>query len=146
MPLVEVQLLLFYTSVGLGVGKKTEVMTDKQWKPHIASWQTKEEGDVGSLASFDCKVPGFGCIFAHAHGWLEGWGGDSKDTEEGTGWGEKESRRANIPKRTKPTTSGEPQRDRNPGKNSCDRARWAKRANWLQARDTSRTLVVLLQR
>ena len=80
---------------------------------------------------------------------MGGWGGgrgDSKDTEEGTGWGEKESRRANIPKRTKPTTSGEPQRDRNPGKNSCDRARWAKRANWLQARDTSRTLVVLLQR
>lgn len=72
MPLVEVQLLLFYTSMGLGVGKKTEVMTDTQWKPHIASWQTKEEGDVGSSASFDCEVPGFGCIFAHAHGW---WGG-----------------------------------------------------------------------
>lgn len=119
-------------------------MTDTQWKPHIASWQTKEEGDVGSSASFDCKVPGFGCIFAHAHGWWRKR--DSKDTEEGTGWGEKESRRPNIPKRTKPTTSGEPQRDRSPGKNSCDRAGWAKRANLLQARDTSRTVVVLLQR
>lgn len=50
------------------------MMTDTQWKPHIASWQTKEEGDVGSSASFDCKVPGFGCIFAHAHGWWEGRG------------------------------------------------------------------------
>lgn len=71
---------------------------------------------------------------------------DSKDTEEGTGWGEKESRRPNIPKRTNPTTSGETQRDRSPGKNSCDRAGWAKRANLLQAWDTSRTVVVLLQR
>lgn len=71
MPSVEVQRLLFYTSMRLGVGKKTEVMTDTQWKPHTTSWQTKEEGDVGSSASFDCKVPGFGCIFAHAHGWWE---------------------------------------------------------------------------
>lgn len=27
---------------------------------------------MGSLASTDCKVPGFSCVFAHAHGWWEG--------------------------------------------------------------------------
>lgn len=77
---------------------------------------------------------------------MVGGKGDSKDTEEGIRWGEKENRRANIPKRTKPAMSGEPQRDRNLGSNSCDRAGWAKRANLIQAWDTSRTVVVLLQR
>lgn len=72
--------------------------------------------------------------------------GHGKDTEEGMGWGKKESRRVSIPKRTKPTTSGEPQRDRDPGKNSHVGAGWAKRVNLLQAWDTSRTVVVLLQR
>lgn len=48
-------------------------MTDTQWKPHIISWQT-EERDVGNSASFDCRVPGFSFIFAHAHGWWEGSG------------------------------------------------------------------------
>lgn len=47
--------------------------------------------------------------------------GDSKDTKEGAQWDEKESRRAEISKRTKPTISGEPQRDRNPGKNPVTR-------------------------
>lgn len=63
----EVQ-LLFYTGMRLRLGKKDKgVMTDTQRKPPIVSWQT--EGDVESSASFDCKVPGFGCIFAHAYGW-----------------------------------------------------------------------------
>ena len=70
--------------------------------------------------------------------------GDSKDTKGCTGWDEKESRRANISKQTKPTISGEPQI--NPGNNSCDTDEWAKRVNLLQAWDTSRTVVVLLQR
>lgn len=57
----------------IGVREKDkEVTRDTQWKPHIISWQTKEGGDVGSSASFDCKVPGFRCISAHAHGWWEG--------------------------------------------------------------------------
>lgn len=98
MPLVEVQLLLLlYTSMRSGLGKKDkEVMTDTQWKPHIVSWQT-EEGDVGSSASFDCKVPGFSCTFAHAHEWWEGRG-IAKTHRRGYRVGEKESRRANTPK------------------------------------------------
>lgn len=69
MPLVEVQLLLLDTwTMRLGQEEDKEVMTDTQMEPHIVSWQTKE-GDVGSLASTDCTVPGFSCIFARAHRW-----------------------------------------------------------------------------
>lgn len=81
-------------------------------------------------------------LLMHMGGRREG----GQQREEGIRWGEKENRRADIPKRTKPAMSGEPQRDRNLGSNSCDRAGWAKRANLIQAWDTSRTVVVLLQR
>lgn len=65
---------------------------------------------------------------------MAGGKGDSKDAKRGhTQWDEKESRRAEISKRRKPTLSGEPRRDGNPGSNPGDTGRWAKRANLLQA-------------
>lgn len=70
--------------------------------------------------------------------------GDSKDTKEGTQWDEKESRRADISKRIKPTISGEPQRDRHQEIIPVTTV-GGLRANLLQAWDTSRTVVALLQ-
>lgn len=64
---------------------------------------------------------------------MVGGKGDSKDTEEDSGWDEKESRMDITPKRAKPTMLGEPQEGQKPRNNSHGRAGWAKRANLLQA-------------
>lgn len=53
---------------------------------------------MGSLASTGCQVPGFRCTFAHAHGLWEGKETAKTWKREGSGWGEKGSRRADTPK------------------------------------------------
>lgn len=74
--------------------------------------------------------------------WVVGRRGITK-TRKRVGVGVRKEEGLTPPKRTEPATPGEPQKARNPGNNSCDRAWWAKEANLLQAWDTSRTVVVL---
>lgn len=54
---------------------------------------------MGHLASFDCKSRGLVAhLLMHMGG---GRKADNKDTEEGRGWGEKGSRRANTPQKNR---------------------------------------------
>lgn len=140
----EVELLSFYTSMKLGLGKKTKRRRQTHNGNPTSSHGKLKKGLWEARLHLTVKSQGLvAYLLMHI-------GDRREDTEEGTGWGEKERRRANIKKnktnKIKPTTSGEPQRDRNPGSNSCDRAGWAERVNLFQAWDTSRTVVVLLQR
>lgn len=68
-------------------------MTDTMETPHHL--MTNQRRGCGKLGFTGCKVPGFrGCSCT----WAVGGKRDCKDIEEGSGWGEKECKRANTPK------------------------------------------------
>lgn len=108
MPLVEVQLIILY---------KYEIGVRKKGRGDDRHTVETGAGAAGGPAPCGCRGPALAAyLFMH----MAGGRGGGQQTQKGVGGAEKESRRANISRRTKPATSGEPQRDRSPGSDSCD--------------------------
>lgn len=74
----------------------------------------------GNSASFDCRVPGFSCIFAHAHGWWQGEG-IAETQKRIQGGMRKKVEGISPPKEQSQLYLVSLKRDRNPGNNSHDR-------------------------